>query len=166
MIQRIQTVFLLLTVIVTGLLFYMPVITLNMPGATPEQTDIFQFYTTKYIQAGTPPVFIEFNWFSMVLNILITGLAFLSIFYIKTFPAITSLPGKHYSDARNHHTGECTGIQYHQARWRMAPQSGFCLPDYRYYPHLAGTPRYCKRHRFIKIIRQNPIKITNSTDTL
>lgn len=43
MIQRIQTVFLLLTVIVTGLLFYMPVITLNMPGATPEQTDIFNF---------------------------------------------------------------------------------------------------------------------------
>lgn len=83
MIQRIQTVFLLLTVIVTGLLFYMPVITLNMPGATPEQTDIFQFYTTKYIQAGTPPVFIEFNWFSMVLNILITGLAFLSIFLYK-----------------------------------------------------------------------------------
>lgn len=83
MIQRIQTVFLLLTAIVTGLLFFMPVITLNIPGETAGQIHVFQFYTTQYIQSGNPPVFIEYNWFSLVLNVLITGLAFLSVFLYK-----------------------------------------------------------------------------------
>lgn len=83
MIQRIQSIFLLLTAIVTGLLFFLPVATLDMPGGTAGLVNTYRFYTTQYIQAGNPPVFIEYNWLSMVLNIAVTGLAFVTIFLYK-----------------------------------------------------------------------------------
>ena len=78
MIQRIQTVYLLFTVILTALLFFMPVARLTVPD---EFT--YQFYTTKIIQAGDPEVFIACNWMSMILNIVITTLSFLLIFLYK-----------------------------------------------------------------------------------
>lgn len=78
MIQRIQTVYLLLTVILTALLFFMPVASLTIPNEFS-----YQFYTTKVIQAGEPEVFIAYNWMSMILNILITVLSILIIFLYK-----------------------------------------------------------------------------------
>lgn len=75
-----------MTVIVTGLLFFMPVLLLDFPGETAGQPNLFEVYTTHYLQAGNPPVFIEYNWFSMILNIAVTGIAFLCIFlYRKRF---------------------------------------------------------------------------------
>ena len=37
----------------------------------------------RQVQAGNPSVFITYNWFSMILNIIITGLAFFTIFLYK-----------------------------------------------------------------------------------
>lgn len=78
MIQRIQTVYLLLTVIFTALLFFMPVARLTVPN---EFT--YQFYTTQVVQAREPEVFIAYNWMSMILNILITTLSIGIIFLYK-----------------------------------------------------------------------------------
>ncbi|MDE5639748.1 MAG: DUF4293 domain-containing protein [Odoribacter sp.] len=78
MIQRIQTVYLLLTVIFTALLFFMPVAQLTVSN---EFT--YQFYTTQVIQAGEPKVFIAYNWISMILNILILLLSIGIIFLYK-----------------------------------------------------------------------------------
>lgn len=78
MIQRIQSLFLLLTVAVTACLFFMPVAYLTVPHAAT-----YEFYTTKVIQAGTPSLFIAWNWMSFILNILITALGFVTIFLYK-----------------------------------------------------------------------------------
>lgn len=75
MILRIQSFFLFCTMIVTGLLFFMPVASIIVPG-----NFTFDFYTTKVVQAGNPPVFMAWNWISLILNALITFLAFLTIF--------------------------------------------------------------------------------------
>ena len=78
MIQRIQSLFLLCTAIVTGLLFFMPVASIVVPN-----NFTYAFYTTKVVQAGSPCVFITWNWMSLVLNAVITALAFLTIFIHK-----------------------------------------------------------------------------------
>lgn len=78
MIQRIQTVYLLLTVILTALLFFMPVANLTVPS---EFT--YQFYTTKVVQAGNPDVFVAYNWMSLILNIVITTLTAVILFLYK-----------------------------------------------------------------------------------
>ena len=70
MIQRIQSLFLLCTAIVTGLLFFMPVASIVVPN-----NFTYAFYTTKVVQAGSPCVFITWNWMSLILNALITTLA-------------------------------------------------------------------------------------------
>ena len=67
MIQRIQSLFLLCTAIVTGLLFFMPVASIVVPN-----NFTYAFYTTKVVQAGSPCVFITWNWMSLILNALIT----------------------------------------------------------------------------------------------
>ena len=51
MIQRIQSLFLLCTAIVTGLLFFMPVASIVVPN-----NFTYAFYTTKVVQAGSPCV--------------------------------------------------------------------------------------------------------------
>ncbi|MEI3154431.1 MAG: DUF4293 domain-containing protein [Odoribacter sp.] len=78
MIQRIQSLFLLCTTIVTGLMFFMPVASVIAPDH-----HIYEFYTTKVIQTGNIPEFITWNWMSLVLNAVITALAFLTIFIHK-----------------------------------------------------------------------------------
>lgn len=78
MIQRIQSLFLLLTVAVMACLFFMPVAYLTVPGAAT-----YDFYTTKVIQAGQPSLLIAWNWMSLILNILITGVGFVTIFLYK-----------------------------------------------------------------------------------
>ncbi|WP_251623744.1 DUF4293 domain-containing protein [Odoribacter lunatus] len=78
MIQRIQSVYLFLTVVFTALLFFMPVAYLTIPEAPT-----YEFYTTQVIQSGTPKVFIACNWMSMVLNIVITLLSAVIIFLYK-----------------------------------------------------------------------------------
>lgn len=75
MVLRIQSFFLFCTMIVTGLLFFMPVASIIVPD-----NFTFEFYTTKVMQAGNPPVFIAWNWMSLILNAIITILAFLTIF--------------------------------------------------------------------------------------
>ena len=78
MIQRIQSLFLLCTTIVTGLMFFMPVASVIAPDH-----HIYEFYTTKVIQIGNTPEFITWNWMSLILNAVITALAFLTIFIHK-----------------------------------------------------------------------------------
>lgn len=78
MIQRIQSLFLLCCAIVTGLLFFMPVASIVVPG-----NFTYEFFTTKVMQVGNPPVFVAWNWMSMTLNIIITVLAILTIFIHK-----------------------------------------------------------------------------------
>lgn len=78
MIQRIQSVYLLLSVIITALLFFMPVANLTVP-----QEFTYRFYTTKVVQAGSPDIFIAYNWMSLVLNSVITGLSAVIIFLYK-----------------------------------------------------------------------------------
>ncbi len=78
MIQRIQSLFLLCCAIVTGLLFFMPFASIVVPG-----NFTYEFFTTKVMQAGNPPIFIAWNWMSMILNIIITALALLTIFIHK-----------------------------------------------------------------------------------
>lgn len=78
MIQRIQSLFLLCTAIVTGLLFFMPVASIVAPDH-----HIYEFYTTKVIQAGETPEFVTWNQISLVLNAIITALAFMTIFLHK-----------------------------------------------------------------------------------
>ncbi|MEG0795701.1 MAG: DUF4293 domain-containing protein [Odoribacter sp.] len=75
MVQRIQSLFLLCTAIVSGLMFFIPVASI-----TDSQHLIFDFYTTKVVQTGTPPVFIAWNWMSLLLNSMIIALAVLTIF--------------------------------------------------------------------------------------
>lgn len=74
MIQRIQSLFLLCTAIVTGLMFFMPVAVIVVPD-----NSVYEFYTTKVMQAGTPQTFIAWNWMSLILNAVVTALAILTI---------------------------------------------------------------------------------------
>ncbi len=77
MIQRIQSLFLLCTAIVTGIMFFIPV------ASIPVNNAICDFYTTKIIQLSPQNQFIMWNWPSMILNISITTLAILTIFVHK-----------------------------------------------------------------------------------
>ena len=118
MIQRIQTVYLLLTVILTALLFFMPVASLTIPNEFS-----YQFYTTKVIQAGEPEVFIAYNWMSMILNILITVLSILIIFYIKTdsFPIDCRLRRQHHPANRHARIDVDASTQYNYRTARRPP---------------------------------------------
>ncbi len=78
MIQRIQSIYLFITVVLTAMLFFMPVARLTVPDAFT-----YQFYTTKVIQSGNPEVFIAYNWMSMILNIVITLVSVVTIFLYK-----------------------------------------------------------------------------------
>lgn len=78
MLQRIQSLFLLCTAIVTGIMFFMPVASVIAPDH-----HIYDFYTTKVIQTGSPSEFVTWNWMSLILNALITALAFITIFVHK-----------------------------------------------------------------------------------
>ena len=78
MIQRIQSIFLLCTAVVAGLMFFMPVASITVPG-----TGIFDYYTTKLVQTGDAPEVIMRNWSSLVLNILVVAIAVVSIFLRK-----------------------------------------------------------------------------------
>lgn len=78
MLQRIQSVLLLATAIVSGLLFFMPMAILTTPDLSS-----FDFYTHEIRQCGEPSIFIAYNWYSMILNIAITALAFITIFLYK-----------------------------------------------------------------------------------
>lgn len=75
MVQRIQSLFLLCTAIATGLMFLMPVASV----IAPDQ-HVYEFYTTKVIQTGSPSEFVTWNWMSLILNIIITALAIITIF--------------------------------------------------------------------------------------
>lgn len=77
MIQRIQSLFLLCTAIVTGLMFFIPV------ASIPVNNALCDFYTTKIIQVAPQHQFIMWNWPSMILNIFIIALAILTIFVHK-----------------------------------------------------------------------------------
>ena len=77
-IQRIQSLFLLCTAIVNALLFFMPVASLTVPN-----NFTYEFYTTKVVQLGQTPVFIAWNWMSMILTIAIVAVAFSTIFVHK-----------------------------------------------------------------------------------
>lgn len=77
MIQRIQSLFLLCTAIVTGLMFFIPV------ASIPVNNALCDFYTTKIIQVTPQHQFIMWNWPSMILNIFIIALAILTIFVHK-----------------------------------------------------------------------------------
>ena len=83
MIQRIQTLFLLLAFMITGLLFFFPVATISMTAGSAGELSLSEFYTSRYLLLETPPVLIDYNWFALSLNILITGLAFFTIFCYK-----------------------------------------------------------------------------------
>lgn len=74
MIQRIQSLFLLCTAIVTGLLFFMPVASIVVPD-----NFTYAFYTTKVVQAGSPCVSSPGTG-CLILNALITTLAVVTIF--------------------------------------------------------------------------------------
>lgn len=78
MIQRIQSLFLLFTAIVTGLMFFMPVATIVAPDH-----HIYEFFTSKVMQIGQTPEFVTWNWMSLILNALITALALVTIFIHK-----------------------------------------------------------------------------------
>ena len=80
MIQRIQSLFLLCTAIVTGLMFFIPVA--SFIDSTPEH-HIYAFYTSKVVEVGANPAFIAWNWYSLILNAIITALALITIFIHK-----------------------------------------------------------------------------------
>ena len=75
--QRIQSIFLLCTAIVSGLMFFIPVATF------PVNHFLCDFYTTKIIQTEPEIQFIMWNWPSFILNICITLLSLLTIFVRK-----------------------------------------------------------------------------------
>ena len=77
MIQRIQSIFLLSTAMVTGLMFFIPV------ASIPINNVMCDFYTTKIIQTEPQIQFIMWNWPSCILNICVTALALFTIFVRK-----------------------------------------------------------------------------------
>ena len=54
MIQRLQSVFLFLTFIITGLLFFLPVIQLEIPQNNTDLNPFLLFYTSKSLTIGFP----------------------------------------------------------------------------------------------------------------
>lgn len=79
MIQRIQSLFLLCTAIVSGLMFFVPVASFidSMPSAPDHR--IYSVYTFMAVEAGSKPTFITWNGYSMALNVIITVLALITI---------------------------------------------------------------------------------------
>ena len=77
MIQRIQSIFLFCTALVSGLMFFIPV------ASFPVNNVLCDFYTTKIIQTEPEIQFIMWNWPSCIFNICITVLAILTIFIRK-----------------------------------------------------------------------------------
>ncbi len=75
MIQRIQSLFLLGTAIVTGLMFFTPVATIVVPN-----NFTYEFFTSKVVQISEPAEFIAWNWVSLILNTIVTLLAVVTIF--------------------------------------------------------------------------------------
>lgn len=75
MIQRIQTIFLLGTALVTGLMFFLPAASIIVP-----ENATYDFFTSKVIQHGEPPVFITWNYTTLILNAVVTALALATIF--------------------------------------------------------------------------------------
>ena len=47
------------------IIFFLPVIQLEIPQNNTDLNPFFLFYTSKYVQAGNPSVFITYNWFSI-----------------------------------------------------------------------------------------------------
>lgn len=79
MIQRIQTIFLLCTAIVTGLMFFMPAATIVVPGQ-----GVYEYYSSSVKMLGNQPEhYMATNWISLILNILIIVLAIITIFARK-----------------------------------------------------------------------------------
>lgn len=78
MIQRIQSLFLFCTTIFAVLLFFIPMATLYIPGDFS-----YAFYTGKVIQLSETPKLMGWNWYSMVLNILIVLTALVTLFLYK-----------------------------------------------------------------------------------
>lgn len=78
MIQRIQSLFLLCTVIVNALMFFMPVASIIAPDH-----HIYEYFTTKVLLSGDHPEVIAWNWISLILNAAITLLALVTIFIRK-----------------------------------------------------------------------------------
>ena len=78
MIQRIQSIFLLCTAIVTGLMFSIPAASIVAPDNL-----IYEFYTSEVVQTGLHSEFIAWNWMSLALNTLIVFLALITIFIHK-----------------------------------------------------------------------------------
>lgn len=78
MIQRIQSIFLLCTAIVIGLMFFIPAASIASPD-----NHIYEFYTSKVTQIGSNPEFIAWNWMSLALNAIITCLALITVFIHK-----------------------------------------------------------------------------------
>lgn len=74
MIQRVQSIFLLGTFLVTGLMFFMPAASIVVPDYAT-----YDFFTSKVVQRGEPSVFITWNWTSLILNAVVTALAFATI---------------------------------------------------------------------------------------
>ncbi|MDR1756208.1 MAG: DUF4293 domain-containing protein [Culturomica sp.] len=83
MIQRIQTLYLLLTGICTGLLFFFPVTLIGLPVGDLGKTIWSHLYTYKYIMLESPSIPIDHNWYALSLNIATTALAFLTILCYK-----------------------------------------------------------------------------------
>lgn len=82
MLSRIQSLFLLCTAIATGLLFFMPVAYIFIPGTSAN----YDFYTSKVMLGGNPQTFVAWNWMSLILNSVITALALITIFVRKKKP--------------------------------------------------------------------------------
>lgn len=79
MIQRIQSIFLLCTAIVAGLMFFMPAATIVVPGE-----GVYEFYASSVKMIGKQPEhYMATNWMSLILNILIIALALVTIFARK-----------------------------------------------------------------------------------
>ena len=79
MIQRIQTIFLLCTAIVAGLMFFMPAATIVVPGQ-----GVYEYYSSSVKMLGNQPEhYMATNWISLILNILIIVLAIITIFARK-----------------------------------------------------------------------------------
>ena len=75
MIQRIQSIFLFGTALITGLMFVMPAGTIVVPGQ-----GIFEYYTSQVVMTGEMPEHMATNWVSLILNVLITLLALITVF--------------------------------------------------------------------------------------
>ena len=77
MIQRIQSIFLFCTAVITALMFFIPI------ASIPVNNFMCDFYTTKIVQTEPQVQFIMWNWPSFILNVCIVVLALLTIFVRK-----------------------------------------------------------------------------------